>query len=140
MLVISDRITIPDEEFQFTYVRSSGPGGQNVNKTSSKAILRWSVMASPTLPEDVKQRFGQRFAGRITADGVLIVRSQRYRDQGRNVSDCFEKLKSMLLEVLVPPKVRRPTRSTRSSRERRLKSKQRKSASKQMRRFTGSDT
>ncbi|MBN1588413.1 MAG: aminoacyl-tRNA hydrolase [Pirellulales bacterium] len=133
MLVVTPRLKIPLKEFQFTFVRSSGPGGQNVNKVSTKAQLRWPVVESPSLPEAVRGRFQAKFRRRITADGDLLVTSQRFRDAGRNVADCLEKLRAMLLEVAAAPKTRRPTKPTRASKRRRLDAKRRLSQKKQRR-------
>ena len=119
MLEVNSRIRIPRSEFQWTYVRSSGPGGQNVNKVNSKAVLRWSVLHSPSLPADVRERFLARYRSRITAEGDFIVASQRYRDQGRNVADVLEKLTALVAAVAVPAKKRRPTKPTRGSVRRR---------------------
>lgn len=113
----------PLAELRFSFARSSGPGGQNVNKVESKAVLRWDVARSRSLRADVRARFLERFATRITADGELVLSSQRYRDRERNVADCVEKLRAMLAEVAAPPKRRKPTRPGRAARERRLASK-----------------
>ena len=134
MLRVTSRIQIPPTEFDFSFARSGGPGGQNVNKVNSKATLRWRVSESPSLPHDVKQRFLERHSNRITAAGELVLNSQRYRDQGRNVADCLEKLRSMLLEVAVAPKKRRPTRPTFASEQRRREAKSLQSRKKQSRR------
>ena len=134
MLVVNSRIQIPRAEFEISYARSSGPGGQNVNKVNSKATLRWPLARSPSLPEDVRQRFLARYRRRVTAEGDLVVTSQRYRDAGRNTSDCLEKLRQMLLEVAQPPKRRKPTRPTRGSVRRRLDDKRRLSQKKGSRR------
>jgi ribosome-associated protein len=123
MLVVNRRIRIPLRELRFTFTRSSGAGGQNVNKVNTKAVLRWSVGSSPSLPEGVRERFLERFRRRITAEGDLVLTSQRFRDRGRNVADCLEKLRGMLAEVATPPRRRRPTRPTTASVERRLKQK-----------------
>src|SRR5688572_23004504 len=104
MIVVNERLSIPDSEVQFTFARSSGPGGQNVNKVNSKALLRWNVVASPSLPPDLKTRFLEKFRHRLTQDGDLLVTSQRYRDQPKNVDDCCDKVAAMLREVLVPRK------------------------------------
>src|SRR5438552_5737786 len=96
ILTVNSRIRIPTSEFQFTFVRSSGPGGQNVNKVNSKAVLRWPLAASPTLPPDVRDRFLTRYGNRLTGEGELVISSQRYRDQGRNISDCLEELAALL--------------------------------------------
>jgi ribosome-associated protein len=134
MLQINARLSIPDEEFQWSYVRASGPGGQNVNKVASKAVLRWDVAGSPSLPDDVKARLHTHHRRRFTAGGELILTSQRFRDQERNRQDCLEKLRELVLQALTPPKPRRPTKPTRASRARRLHEKRRRSAAKADRR------
>jgi ribosome-associated protein len=134
MLVVSPQLQIPLAEFQFTFARSGGPGGQNVNKVSSKALLRWPVAASRSLPEPVRQRLLQAERRRVTSTGDLLITSQRFRDAGRNVADCLEKLRAMLLAASRPPRPRKPTRPTRGSAERRLATKRRRSQSKQGRR------
>ncbi len=123
MLYINQRIRIPLSEFEFTYARSGGPGGQNVNKVNSKAILRWHVMASASLPWDVRGRFLSRYASRLTVDGDLIITSQTHRDQASNTEECLEKLKEMLTRVATPPVPRRPTKPTLGSQKRRVESK-----------------
>jgi ribosome-associated protein len=139
MLIVNSRIRIPRTELAFTFVRSSGPGGQNVNKVNSKAVLRWNALASPSLPADIRDRFLARYGKRLTQEGDLVVSSQRYRDQGRNVDDALEKLSAMLAEVAKPPKRRRPTKPTKSAGARRLESKQARSRTKQRRRMPESD-
>jgi len=134
MLIVTRQLQIPLAEFEITFARSSGPGGQNVNKVNSKATLRWAVGISPSLPEAVRERFLQAFGSRLTTDGELLVTSQRYRDAPRNSQDCLEKLRAMLLGVVHPPKRRRATRPTRGSVERRLQGKRRQSSAKQNRR------
>lgn len=138
-LEVDDRIRIPTSEFSFTFVRSSGPGGQNVNKVSSKAQMRWDVTTTPSLPDDVRQRFLEAYGTRVAATGELLLASQRYRDQKRNVADCLEKLQQMLAGVARPPKRRRPTRPTAGSKERRLKSKHDRAQTKQRRQKPGRD-
>jgi ribosome-associated protein len=134
MLAVTADLRIPLAEFEFTFARSGGPGGQNVNKVNSKATLRWPVLASPSLPDPVRQRLLRKYGSRITSSGDLLVTSQRFRDAGRNVADCLEKLRGMLAEAARPPKPRRPTRPTRGSVERRIRAKRRRSTAKQQRR------
>ncbi|HEY7313132.1 MAG TPA: alternative ribosome rescue aminoacyl-tRNA hydrolase ArfB [Gemmataceae bacterium] len=136
MLDINDRIRIPEEEFSWSFVRSSGPGGQNVNKVASKAVLRWNLTASPSVPDDVKGRLRERLPSRITNEGDLLITSQRYRDQERNRLDCVEKLREMLRAAAIPPKTRRKTKPTRGARERRLADKRRRASIKAARRHT----
>lgn len=133
-LIVTAQIRIPQAEFQYRYSRSSGPGGQNVNKVNSKVTLRWSPGKSPSLPDDVRQRFLSQYASRLTNDGELLVVSQRFRDQERNEADCLEKLAAMLRAVAVPPKRRRPTKPTRGAKERRLQNKSQHAQKKRQRR------
>ena len=140
MLEVSRRIRIPFRELHFSFARSSGAGGQNVNKVNTKATLRWDVTASPSLPDGVRERFLSRYPRRITREGELVLTSQRYRDQGRNTADCLEKLRALLLEVAVAPRRRKPTRPSRASRERRLASKRAASHRKRLRRRPGPDS
>lgn len=133
MLIVNDKIRVRLREFRFSFSRSSGAGGQNVNKLNTKATLRWEVASSQGLPDHVRTRFLERYRRRISADGELVLTSQRFRDQGRNVADCLEKLRGMLAAVARPPRTRKATKPTRSSVERRLSSKQRTRLKKQRR-------
>ncbi len=133
MLVVTEQLSIPLSELTFTYARSSGPGGQNVNKVNSKATLDWAPGLSPHLPADILARLRAKFATRFTKDGRLQISSERYRDQGRNVADCLDKLRRMLLQVAEPPKKRRKTRPSRASKERRLETKRQQAEKKSQR-------
>lgn len=137
MLVVNERLNIPLREFRISFARSSGPGGQNVNKVNSKAILRWPVATSPSLPADIRQRLLALYSRRVSADGVILITSQRFRDAGRNVADCLEKLRIILAEVSVPDIPRRPTNPTRGSVRRRLTNKREQSKKKQLRTVRG---
>jgi ribosome-associated protein len=139
MLQITRELAIPLKEFDFRFARSGGPGGQNVNKVNTKVTLRWQILNSKSLPDDVRQRFLARFGRRVNQEGELLVTSQRFRDQGRNVADCLEKLRKMLQSVAVAPRRRRPTRPSKAARERRLQDKHRTSRQKQLRRKPGID-
>jgi ribosome-associated protein len=136
MLEINQRLRIPEEEFSWRFVRSGGPGGQNVNKVASKAVLRWNVVASRSLPDDIKARLLQQQRQRITADGDLLLTSQRYRDQERNRLDCLDKLREMLRIASIVPRTRRKTKPSRAAKERRLAAKKHRSARKASRRGT----
>jgi ribosome-associated protein len=134
MLVVNQRLKIPLREFQFSFVRSSGPGGQNVNKVNTKAMLRWPIKKSTHISAAVRERFLIKYHRRVTADGDLIITSQRYRDQGRNVADCLAKLRDLLESVATPPKSRRPTKPTKASQRRRKHDKEARSRQKKLRR------
>ncbi len=138
-IVVNERLTIPRDEITFTFMRSSGPGGQNVNKVNTKVRLRWSVKSTDSLEDDVKERFMRKYRRRITTDGDFILTSQRYRDQSRNVADCLEKLKTMLMEVAESPAKRKKTKPSRASVRRRIGEKRRRSQRKQQRRPPGED-
>jgi ribosome-associated protein len=135
MLTINSHISIPADELQFTFARSSGPGGQNVNKVASKATLRWDVRGTPSLPEDVKQRFLTTYQSRLTTLGEILIVSQESRDQPRNIEICREKLRQMILAVVRAPKKRRATKPTKGSQTRRLNEKKSRSQVKEGRRF-----
>ncbi len=134
MVRITEALSIPDAELLWSYARSSGPGGQNVNKVASKAVLRWDVGASPSVPEEVKARLRAQQRRRITTEGELVLSSQRFRDQERNRQDCLEKLCEMVRTATVAPKARKKKRPTRASKERRLAEKRHRSAAKSTRR------
>jgi ribosome-associated protein len=123
MLDVDGKLQIPLDEFDLSFARSSGPGGQNVNKVNSKAVLYWTVGNSPSIPEGVRQRFLARYGKRLTTEGVLVISSDEFRDQKRNIDSCLEKVAAMLREVLTPPKPRKKTKPSRGSVERRLSGK-----------------
>ncbi len=133
MLKINEYLAIPLREFQFTFVRSSGPGGQNVNKVNTKACLKWDVAANSSLPEPVKNRIREKCRRRINQEGEFVLTSQRFRDQGRNVADCIEKLRDILIGALHEPKKRKATKPTKGSQRRRLEQKKARSQVKRQR-------
>ena len=126
-------IFIPAEALDWQFARSSGPGGQHVNRTSSKALLRYNARQSPHLPENVRRRFLDREKSRLTRDGEIIITSQRHRDQPKNIADCLAKLSLMLERALVEPKVRRRTKKPRSAIAKRLTGKRLRSETKKLR-------
>jgi ribosome-associated protein len=134
-LAITPNLIIPDSELRLSFARSSGPGGQNVNKVASKAILHFDVLNSPSLRSDIRDRFQTAFSSRLTTTGEVVIHSEEFRDQPKNIQACYDKLRQMILAVLKPPKKRRPTKPTRGSKVRRLNEKKSRSQIKQGRRF-----
>ncbi|HSD11374.1 MAG TPA: alternative ribosome rescue aminoacyl-tRNA hydrolase ArfB [Candidatus Binatia bacterium] len=125
---------VPEREIVFRFVKSSGPGGQNVNKVASKAVLRWNAASSPSISADIRRRFLERFGSRITAAGEIVIASDRHRDRERNREDCLDRLRRMLAEVAVAPAPRKRTRPHRGAVERRLRDKRARAGRKQERR------
>jgi ribosome-associated protein len=114
---------IPAVEFIFSFSRSSGPGGQNVNKVNTKATLQWNVFANNTLPRDVYERFIAKYANRISFDGFVTIVSQKTRSQNLNATDVVEKLHEMIDSIAIPKKIRKPTKPSRSAVNKRLNEK-----------------
>ena len=133
MLEISPQLAIADEELVERFVRSSGPGGQNVNKVASAVELRFDAARSPSLPEDVRARLLARRDRRITDEGVIVISAQRFRTQERNREDARERLAALVLAATVAPVKRVATKPTRASKERRLTGKRERSQIKRQR-------
>ena len=133
MLTINDKISIPPREFEFSYSRSPGPGGQNVNKVNTKVTLRWNLQKSDSVDATFKQRIAKLYPRRINKEGELVVISHRYRDQGRNIADALSKLRELVLSATVIKKPRKKTLPGRAAKKRRLDNKRRNSEKKQSR-------
>ena len=139
MIRITDQISIGESEIEESFVRSSGPGGQNVNKLSTAVQLRFDVRQSPSLPNDVALRLMRLGGRRITKDGVLVLIAQSHRTQERNRADAQERLVALIQEAAVKPVPRRATKPTFGSKQRRLEGKKRRSDVKSKRGSTGYD-
>jgi ribosome-associated protein len=116
-------IEIDSKELKFTFIRTPGPGGQNVNKVSTGVVLRFNVVDSPSLPETVRQRLLTRIAAKLTLSGDVLIKACRYRTQNRNKQDALERLDAMIKEAQIVPKKRKKSKPTLASKKRRLESK-----------------
>ncbi len=134
MIVINRSISIDEDEIKQDFVRSSGPGGQNVNKVATAVQLRFDVQHSPSLPDDVRQRLIRLAGWQITDDGVLIINARQYRSQDRNRQDAMQRLIDLIRRAAEKPKPRHKTNPTLASKTRRLESKRRQGEIKRLRR------
>ena len=133
MIRVTAHISIDERELEESFIRSSGPGGQNVNKLATAVQLRFDVRHSPSLPNDVRARLETLAGRRLTRDGVLVITAQRHRTQERNRQDALDRLIELIRQAAVRPVPRRPTRPTKGSRERRIESKKRRGGVKRLR-------
>lgn len=134
MIEITPSIQINEQEFELIFIRSPGPGGQNVNKVSSAVQLRFNVQETPSLPMDVKQRLVRIAGKRMTSGGILIIEAKQYRSQEQNRQAAQERLIHLIRRAVEPPKQRHKTKPTRASNTRRLESKHKRSETKRLRR------
>lgn len=123
MIEVTDTVRIPLAEITLTFIASPGPGGQNVNKVATAALLRFNIVNSRSLPEAVRVRLIAQVGNRLTTQGDLIIKGSRYRTQERNKEDVLNRLREILLRAAIPPKKRKKTKPTKSSKEKRLSNK-----------------
>lgn len=126
MIAITDEISLDENELAFSFIRASGPGGQNVNKVSSAVQMRFDARRSPSLPDEVSARLQKLAGSRLTLEGVIVITAGRHRTQERNRADAVARLVALIAKAAVPPAKRRPTRPTKASKERRLEVKSRR--------------
>jgi ribosome-associated protein len=131
VLVVTPDVSIPDEEFEWKFIRSSGPGGQNVNKVASAVQLRFLLPLNTSLPATAKNRLRRMAGQRLIDDGSILISARSERSQEQNRRDALERLAELVRAALIEPKVRRKTRPTKGSKERRIESKKRRGTTKQ---------
>ena len=131
MLVITPDVSIPDEEFEWKFIRSSGPGGQNVNKVASAVQLRFLLPRNTSLPTAARNRLRRMAGQKLIDDGSILISARSERSQEQNRRDALERLAELIRAALIEPKVRKKTRPTRASKERRIESKKRRGTTKQ---------
>jgi ribosome-associated protein len=130
-LIITPAIAIPDEEFEWKFIRSSGPGGQNVNKVSSAVQLRFLLPLNTSLPVAARNRLRRLAGQKINDDGTILISARSERSQEQNRRDALDRLAELIRESMIEPKIRKKTRPTKASKERRIDSKKRRGSTKQ---------
>src|SRR5438270_14048221 len=139
LIPINRHLFLDESEIEESFIRASGPGGQNVNKVSSAVQLRFDLSGSRSLPQEVRERLARLAAHRLTRDGIIVIIAQRYRTQERNRQDALDRLIALIHRAAVPPTPRRPTKPSAAAKARRLQAKARRAAIKERRRTEPDD-
>lgn len=139
MIPVTSHISLNPDELTFSFIRASGPGGQNVNKVASAVQLRFDAAQSPSLPAEVRHRLIDQAGRKATRDGVIVIEAKRFRHQTRNREDAVDRLVAMIVDAAKTPLRRRPSKPTRTSVANRLRTKKQRSTVKKLRRGPGSE-
>lgn len=138
-LVITSDLGIPDEDFEWKFIRASGPGGQNVNKVSSAVQLRFLLPQNSSLPAAAKQRLRRLAGQKLNDDGSILIFARSERSQEQNRREALGRLEALIRQALIAPKIRKKTKPTRASKERRIESKKKRGSTKRQRQGSGWD-
>lgn len=139
MIEITPTLFIKEDELKFSFIRAPGPGGQNVNKVSTCVQLRFNVVHSSSLPEDLRIRLLNFLGNKVTLSGDFIIRASRFRTQLRNKQDAIRRLQAIIIQVIEPPKKRKKTKVSYASKLQRLEKKKKKAKKKSLRRIPKGD-